>query len=143
MQEIKSYFIDMNHLIDRVITTEGYETDDSIKTAVLISLFTDARADKDDNVPNNDLRGVWVDAMDPGNLPTGSKRWLLAREKQTNETLNRLIEYDSQALQWLINNGYATNIEINAEWISRGVLQETIIIDRADKQLQINLTGAL
>ena len=54
-------------------------TGDDLETAVLISLFTDARALPDDEIDDpSDPRGCWIDAFE-GRL--GSRLWELRRQK--------------------------------------------------------------
>ncbi len=80
---------------------EGEIPDDSVSALVLISLFTDARAESFDTMPDdsNDLRG-W-----PGDTfydsPWGSKLWLLYREKLTTDLRNRAVKYAQDALAWM------------------------------------------
>jgi phage gp46-like protein len=95
--------------------------DGGLATAVIVSLFTDARARPDDALPDATVerRGWWGDLAPPvqteGNPhTTGSRLWLLSREKQTTEVLRRAEEYAREALQWLIDDGVATSIEVEA-----------------------------
>lgn len=94
-------------------------TDAGLETAVIISLFTDRRADSDDALPaqdDSDRRGWWGDAlpMIEGHR-IGSRLWLLGREKVTTETLRRAEEYGAEALAWLLDAGIASRIETLAE----------------------------
>ena len=94
-------------------------TDTGLETAVLISLFTDRRAEADDALPggaDSDRRGWWGDAlpMIEGHR-IGSRLWLLGREKVTTETLRRAEEYGREALAWLLDLGIASRIETLAE----------------------------
>lgn len=91
-------------------------TDDGLDTAILISLFTDARARPDDAIPNgDDPRGWWGDAFAAAGDETGSRLWLLSREKQTAQTLERARTYARESLSWLIADGVATSVEITVE----------------------------
>ncbi|EOM5101013.1 phage GP46 family protein [Escherichia coli] len=56
-------------------------TDNSLLTAVIISLFTDRRALDSDEIPDGtrDRRGWWGDSF--RERPVGSRLWLLSREK--------------------------------------------------------------
>ena len=86
-----------------------------LETAVIISLFTDKRARPDDILPgaSDDRRGWWGDTYSEiENDPLGSHLWLLHREKQTQQTLNRAREYCQDALQWLIEDGIASEINV-------------------------------
>jgi phage gp46-like protein len=98
-------------------------SEDGLATAIILSLFSDRRARPDDRLPDreSDRRGWWGDAFPPavaaGDDRIGSRLWLLHREKSTDETLERAKDYISEALQWLIDDGIAASIEIEAEWV--------------------------
>lgn len=98
----------------------GLETEPGLKTAVIISLFSDARAGDDDELPfgETDRRGWWGDMLAGANGPKlGSKLWLLQREKHTTEVLRRAESYAKDALQWLIDDGIAASVLAIAEWV--------------------------
>lgn len=84
------------------VIIEGEVTEESVAALVLISLFTDVRADDSDTLPDgtNDQRG-W-----PGDTfydePWGSKLWLLYREKLTDDVRNRAVKYAENALAWMM-----------------------------------------
>ena len=87
-----------------------------LETAVIVSLFTDRRAEPDDPLPDGggDRRGYWGDGLT--DQPLGSRLWLLAREKATRQTLLRAVEYAKEALAWLVADGVAERVEVAAEW---------------------------
>ena len=88
--------------------------EEGLTTAVLISLYTDARAREDDDIDNpNDKRGWWGDQVNES--PIGSKLWQLERSKTTTETLVKTKQYILDALQWMIDDEVAQNIEVNVE----------------------------
>ena len=94
--------------------------DDGLTTAVIISLFTDRRAAPDDPLPDDgdDRRGWWADAFPAieGDA-IGSKLWLLSREKEVPAVAQRAREYAAEALQWLIDDGLATRIDVDAYFV--------------------------
>jgi phage gp46-like protein len=94
--------------------------DDALQTAVVLSLFTDARARPDDGA-EGDRRGWVGDAFSPEDR-YGSRLWLLRREKQTEETRRRAEDYANEALAWLVEAGLATSVSVSAAWVARGVL---------------------
>ncbi|BFR47429.1 phage GP46 family protein [Nitratidesulfovibrio sp. HK-II] len=119
--------------------------DGGLRRAIVISLFTDARAGADDELPAgsaglNARRGWWGDIVSPAQAPTGaswitgSRLWLLSREKQTAETARRARGYAEEALQWLIAGGWAATVSVDASWAAdaTGVLVLTISITLAD-----------
>lgn len=122
MSDFKTIFTDLVSGTRYSITDSGIEQDRSLTTAVIISLFTDKR---DPAALPDDARGWWGDDI-------GSLRWTLSREKQTNDVLNPLIKYDTDALQWLQDAGLVTAIEITASWVARGVLHENIVLTLPD-----------
>jgi phage gp46-like protein len=101
-------------------------TDEGPETAVLISLFTDALAHEDDplpNIANGDRRGWWAG-------PIGSRLWLLAREKETEDVRQRAEFYTREALQWMLDDEVADEIDVTAEWVDRGRLDVDVKIYR-------------
>lgn len=106
--------------------------DNGLQTAVMLSLFTDARARDDDEIPDgtDDRRGWWADTLSFDGIQFGSRRWLLGREKQQDVVLRKLEEYDSEALQWLLDRGIATRVEVTAEHAGPERWLETIRIYR-------------
>lgn len=98
--------------------------DDGLETAVLMSLFTDAPATLDElaaaGLRPDQNRGWWGnDHLEkPGDV-LGSKLWLLARSKRTDDTLSRAQEYATESVAWLIADGLASKIPITAQWYGR------------------------
>lgn len=111
----------------------GLAEDDGLQTAVIISLFTDRRADDADRLPGaDDKRGWWADAyaeIDGDKI--GSRLWLLAREKQTQLVLVLAKAYAEEALAWLLEDGIARAVNVSAEIVREGVLGLGIEILRA------------
>lgn len=101
----------------------GFLTDDGLGTCLLISLFTDRRADAEEGLPAAERRGWVGDALsDLEGDRYGSHLWLLKRDKESEETRLRAEEYAAAALQWMLDDGVATSIEVEAQWVARGVL---------------------
>ena len=111
---------------DWAIKDHDLAPDDGLETAIILSLFTDRRAREDDPLPDgsDDRRGWWADAW-AGQDPIGSRLWLLEREKDTREVVNRARDYAEEALQWLVEDGIAERIEVMAGWVEQsGALTE-------------------
>lgn len=103
---------------DLSLTGGDLATDDGLRTAFIISLFTDARARDDDPLPEPgaDPRGWWGDAFtDAEDGPLGSRLWLLDREKKIGSTLIRARDYAAEAVQWLIRAGICLSIDVEVE----------------------------
>lgn len=115
----------------------------SLRTAVILSLFLDRRADDDDILPNgsDDRRGWWADTVAPmtdygigGGSASGdhigSRLWLLSREKQLAGVLDRARHYAEEALTWLVEDGVATAVQVTATNPRQGwlVLEVTVTL---------------
>jgi phage gp46-like protein len=110
--------------------------DDGLESAVLVSLFTDRRARAEQLRPEDDksdLRGWWGD-FNPAveGDRTGSLLWLLAREKQTAETLARAKQYCEQALAWMVEDRVASRVNVAVSYPTRGWMGIAVEIVRPD-----------
>ncbi|SNS05458.1 Mu-like prophage protein gp46 [Humidesulfovibrio mexicanus] len=107
--------------------------EDGLVTAVTLSLFLDARARDDDEIPDgtSDRRGWWADAYSGlAGDSTGSRLWLLSREKQLSEVLERAREYAAEALDWMVKDAVAKTVQVEASAPGNGVLALDIRIER-------------
>lgn len=106
-----------------VLQTYSVALEDTLATAVVLSLFTDRRATRDDVLPHNqsDRRG-WVGeefvAPDFDNRPDtwGSGLWLLAG-KAVPEVLEHARFAAQEALAWMVRDGIASRVEVTAQWV--------------------------
>lgn len=99
--------------------------DDTLQTAVVLSLFVDRRAEDDDELPDNtgNRRGWWADTYaDVPDDRIGSRLWLLSREKQLSSVLARAKEYAEEALAWLVEDGVAESVTVETWWVRMGVM---------------------
>jgi phage gp46-like protein len=103
-------------------------TGNDLATSVLISLFTDRRANVDDLIPDgtNDPRGWWGDIDE--DKPIGSRLWLLDRSKQTQEVLNLARDYIAEALQWMIDDQIVASMDVQTEWTRDTMLGAQVIL---------------
>lgn len=98
-------------------------TDDGLRTAILISLFTDARAPAGAALPEDgaDRGGWWGDdfiadgSRADGPNAVGSLLWLLRRSKITAPVMERARSAAVDALGWLIRDGIAAGIDVQVE----------------------------
>lgn len=125
MSDIKSAFVDLAKGADYLLGALGLALDDSLETAIVVSLFTDRRADDTDRLPFEaaDKRGWWGDAyIDVPGRKHGSKLWLLEREKQLPDVLPWARQIVEEALAWLVEDGRATRIEVATSYPRTSVL---------------------
>ena len=89
-------------------------SDDGLETAILVSLFTDARV-REEELPSGHTwrRGWWGDAVDDEPDVTGSKLWTLRRSKATQEVLVQGARRSAaRRLRWLMRDGVAIAVEV-------------------------------
>lgn len=110
-KDIKVLFNSDTQEGDVVLDNGDLERDEGLSTAVMISLFTDRRAEDSDNYDNNDKRGWWGDLISGEKI--GSRLYLLNRSKSISKTEIKAKEYIYEALEWLIEDGIAMKININ------------------------------
>lgn len=107
--------------------------DNGLANAALISLFTDARAPQLSELPPGEtsLRGWWGDLNED---VTGSLLWLIQREKMLPEVALRAQEYCESALAWMLEEGLAETIDVQATLVRPISLQIIIKISRGSSK---------
>lgn len=117
---------------DIEITSAGLRQDDGLSTLVLQVLFTDARADDSDVLPDGtgDKRG-WIGDTFAGQ-PWGSKLWLLDRSKLNTDVRNKAVTYAQTALDAHLKPDYASHIVVTGTIPQFQLLQLQIAITRPD-----------
>lgn len=95
------------------------ETDGGLETAVILSLMTWCRADAEDPVRDpRELKGWWADTdafSDVAGDKFGSKLWICMTMPATQATLELARRYTSEALQWMLEDGIASEITVEME----------------------------
>ena len=99
-------------------------TDASLRSAVILSLIINARADESEIPVGTNPQG-WFAA------PSGSKLWLLHREKITPSTPARAEQICREALQWMLDDGVAIEINVEARRCAFDAIEIIIQIVRA------------
>lgn len=100
-------------LLDMSLAGADFAGDDTLRTAVFLSLCTDRLAQPYEVPEGEHRRGWWADAYAQvlGDL-FGCRWWLLAREKQLQSTVQRAKGYAQEALDWLIEDGLAKSVTV-------------------------------
>lgn len=132
---IKLVFENAAQIADMVRSGGNLETGDSLRTAVLISLFTWRVAEPGDVLPTRrgTRQGWWADflAEIPGDK-IGSRLWLLGRAKTTARTLRLARQYAAEALEWMTEDGVASSIEVTSERLTHEILAIRVKIQRPE-----------
>lgn len=104
------------------VNENGLLDDDGLETAVILSLFQDARATDDElaeaGLTKDQNRGWWGDTFPEidGDVE-GSKLWLLARALKTPESLAQGQAYAEDALAWLVEDEVALSVTVTTGWL--------------------------
>lgn len=115
-------------LFDLAIVDDDIAADDGLNTAVLLSLFTDARADDGNGVE----RGHWADQFGPDS--SGSQLWRLQRQKRQLGLASATKTWAERALQWMIDDNIATSVAVTVS-LDEDVLCLAIEIERPPNEV--------
>jgi phage gp46-like protein len=115
-----------------VTSTESIETEEGLRTAILLSLLTRARARPDDVIPDPaDRGGWWGDTYsEVPNDSFGSRIWTLAGRPINAALMSDLELMIREALQWLIDDGYIGAVGVELEVIKHGTIGAKIEVSR-------------
>lgn len=117
MPDIALTQADAEAAVDLSLTDDDVTTDAGLRTAVLLSLFTDRRANDDDPLPDEsgDRRGWWADELaELEGDRMGSRLWLLERAKRGPGLGARAEQLAREALQWLLEDRVAQAVAVTA-----------------------------
>ena len=119
---------------DICVVGADLEDDNTLETAIILSLFTDARV-REDELPAGHTwrRGWWGDDVDDGPDTTGSKLWTLRRSKATPDLLVRARAFCVEALRWMIRDGVAVAVNVGTSYPRPGALQILVSIVEPDR----------
>lgn len=111
-------------------STDDLVGDDGLRTAVILSLYIDARAGDDDEITDgtDDLRGCWFDEFLSPDGGYGSKSWLVIERGKITESAMREIEaHDADALQWMIDDHVARDVSVIVSSDGDSIVREVTI----------------
>lgn len=97
-------------LYDIQLNSEGdIDSEDSFDTAIIVSLFSDRRASASE-VPDPRFRRGWI-GNESNEFEIGSKLWLFHQARATQDTRNGVRDAADEALEWLVDDGFAEAIQ--------------------------------
>lgn len=121
-------FNEQQGAFDLVLDQDDFALDEGLETAVILSLFADARAPRGAG-GEPDRRGWWGDAFPPVVFGSpidgdafGSRLWTLAGARQLPETAETARQYAKEALAWMIADGVAQAVDVQVDFPAPGVL---------------------
>lgn len=105
----------------------------ALARAILVSLFTWGRAADDDKIDGDDRKGWWGDSFaQTAGDQIGSRLWQLYRQKLTDQTRLQAEFFIKEALQWLVDDGIASKVDVAAERVGNDTLGASVKIWRKD-----------
>ena len=111
-------------------TPEGdISTDQTLDTAILMSIFEEMRASSTEIPESNKRRGSIINETTPG-FEQGSKTWLFEQERITGSVLAELGVVIRNGLQWMIDEGIAVNVEVGTLFLQNGNVVAPIDLSR-------------
>jgi phage gp46-like protein len=116
--DIAMSFIPSRTELSTDINMDGSDlkSEKDLETAIILSLFSDRRANPDDILEDEDRRGWWGDTFaEVKNDKFGSRLWLLRRQKITFSVLTRAKQYVNESLKWLVEDKIVKSINAIVE----------------------------
>ena len=91
-----------------------------LDTSIRLSLLTDQRADASEVSNPIKRRGFIGDELFE-DFKHGSKLWLLDQARVNSNTRNLAVNYSRLGLQWMIDDGFATDIVVTGQLRPTGI----------------------
>lgn len=106
-----------------------------LPSLVWLSLFTNARADDDDVLPDGEgdpvyRGGVWFDTFTKDKF--GSRLWLLARSPINATTLLQTKGFAVEALAWMIEDGLVARVDVDVTRLDFQTVKLSVVLYKAD-----------
>lgn len=116
------------------------DDDAALRRAVEISLLTWRRAEADDPVDDAERYGYWGDSFPnvPGDR-LGSRLWLLRRRRLDADTLRDAEYYIREALQWMLDDGAVTRLDVQLAVAARDALRCRLVLHMGARVLELTL----
>lgn len=125
-----------NGVYDISINSEGdIATADFFDTALEMSIHCERRATASE-VPQSHRRRGWIGNESTPGFEIGSKMWLYQQSRLTRTTLNGIETAVRNGLQWLVDDGYAVNVEPSVN-LKDGVVTLIIKIFRTSSPVEL------
>ena len=113
-------------------------TEDAFDTAMLVSLFTDARA-LPSQVALPERRRGWIgDERTPGEQ-MGGLLWLFQMQRLTRSVANEIEDAAEQALAWMVTEEYAVTVNATATISSEDRLTLEILVTKPSGDVEARL----
>lgn len=124
---------DANGLYDLVVDGNVFASAGGFETAIPVSLFTDARAPSALVSEPQNRRGWIVNLLTASTMrQLGSILWVLDQARVTRETLNTARLAAQDAFQWMVDDGIALSVFVDAQQSQSGIVILITITDTSN-----------
>lgn len=113
-----------------------FSTDQTLDTAILMSIFCEVRAEYHE-MPEERLRRGW--AGNRAGFEQGSKGWLFEQERVTGSNLAELGVIIKNGLQWLADDGIADSVEVAQPTIRNGLVVVSVVFLQQGERVESKL----
>jgi phage gp46-like protein len=127
-------YIDEIEIVTPQVVSGDIKSEDFFETAILTSLFAEKRANESEVFQSHMRRG-WVGNESTPGFEIGSKLWLYEQARLTRTVLNGITTSVQDCLQWMIDDGYALSIKIEAILTATGV-GINVVIQRPNSKVE-------
>ena len=120
---------------DLVIENGDLKADPGLETASLISIYSNKRVSFEELPPGEkDRQGWWADLISELNGDKiGSRLWSLERVGKVNDaTAVELEDILAEAFEWMLEDGIAASVVVNAEITGLNEIKGTVDIYRPE-----------
>lgn len=120
---------------DLIVENRDLKRDQGLRTAIIISLYSNRRAADEDELPddNGTKEGWWADKLRLSDDNIGSKLWLIGRGKiKADEIIPKAEQFTCECLQWMIDDNVAESIDVEASIIEPTSIEIDIEIIRPE-----------
>lgn len=116
MSDIALVCKEKTKVYDTSVSNGDLLTGNDLESAVIVSLFTWARAEVSEVDEGSPRFGWWGDKIDVDNKDrTGSKLYLLKRCKITDDTIAQAKEYIEKSLLWMVEDKVISELSVIVE----------------------------
>jgi phage gp46-like protein len=132
---VDASLVETNGTYDFQIGEDGdILTADAFDAAIIVSLFTNERADPSE-VSSARLRRGWVGNESSPGFEIGGKLWLFEQSRLLQSTRNGIADAAQASLKWMVEDKIADSVSATAEVIG-GALRLEITLERPASQVE-------
>lgn len=111
------------------------DTDETLDTAILMSIFEEARATSSE-VPASQRRRGWIGNETTPSFEQGSKAWEFEQERATGSILAELGVVINNSLIKLVDEGIAVSVNVLTPYLQGGTVMVPIDIGRDGSEVE-------